>query len=231
MMVGLERMEMMGQIELLPAYPSHVAAMLKEGSIDLGLVPVAIIPEIAGARIIGAHCIASEGKVASVCLLSHVPIEEIQTVLLDYQSRTSAALIQILFEKYWKKEVEWQHTQEDFVSDINSTIAGLLIGDRCLEQRSHFKYVYDLGEAWMEMTGKPFVFAAWVANKALPASFVKAFNEANQIGLDDLDAVIEANQQLYYDASQYFKDNIHYNLDDYKRDGLNLFLKILTNKN
>lgn len=228
MMVGIERMEALGKLELLPAYPAQVASLLKQGTIDVGLVPIAIIPEIEHARIIGQHCIGCRGQVASVCLLSHVPLDQIKTVLLDYQSRTSAALIQILFREYWKKDVQWQDTREDFVADINGNVAGLLIGDRCLEQKDQFEYVYDLGEAWLEMTGKPFVFAAWVANKELPASFVKEFDEANQVGLDDLEKVIQANQYPFYDAATYFKENIHYVLDERKKEGLHLFLKYLT---
>ena len=99
MLYGIERSPVMDRIELIREYPSRVAHELIKGHIDVGLVPVAVIPQVRGAQIITDYGIACDGPVASVSLLSNVPMEEIKTVLLDYQSRTSANLVKILLSK------------------------------------------------------------------------------------------------------------------------------------
>ena len=96
----------MNDMELLLNYPSQLAKSLKEGSIDMALLPVAAMHEIPGARIVSDYGIASDGNVASVAIFSQVPMEEIKTVYLDYQSRSSVRLAQLLLEKHWKKQAQ-----------------------------------------------------------------------------------------------------------------------------
>ncbi|MFL5739009.1 MAG: MqnA/MqnD/SBP family protein, partial [Flavisolibacter sp.] len=116
---------------------------------------------------------------------------------------------------------------EDYREEIKGRSAGVVIGDRALKQRLKSKYIYDLGEAWLKHTGLPFVFAAWIANKDLPAPFVSAFNEANALGLQQMEDVIKENPYDAYDLSRYYHHNISYQLDDQKKKGLKLFLEKL----
>jgi chorismate dehydratase len=102
---GLDHGIMNGQAELIIDYPSRIASMLLEDQIDVGLVPVAIIPEMKEHYIISDYCIGSVGEVASVCLFSQVPMEKIESVLLDYQSRTSIALLKVLIKNFWNIDV------------------------------------------------------------------------------------------------------------------------------
>lgn len=214
----------MKDIQLVPDYPANIAAMLLEDKIDVGLVPVAVMPRLREAHIVTDYCIGCDGPVASVCLLSDVPLHEIKKVLIDYQSRTSANLIKILIKHYWKIEPELADTKQDYRNQITGTTAGLVIGDRCLEYRHKVKHVFDLGEAWKDFTGLPFVFAAWIANKKLPADFITAFNDACKNGVEAIDIVAEENKFPFYDSTTYFKSNISYLLDNNKRKGLNQFL-------
>src|SRR5580692_5951925 len=102
LLYGIERASLISDIELVIDYPSRIAAMLLKGEIDIGLVPVAVIPEMAAFYINGDYCIGSDGPVASVCLFSEVPVERIETVLLDYQSKTSVQLAKVLLKNHWK---------------------------------------------------------------------------------------------------------------------------------
>src|SRR5690242_3308024 len=155
------------EADLLIDYPSKIASMLLEDKIDVGLVPVAIIPEMKEYHIISDYCIGSVGKVASVCLFSDVLLDKIETILLDYQSRTSVALLKVLTREYWKLNVVFKNTSGNYQSKISGTTAGLVIGDRALQQRKISPFIYDLGEEWKRFTGFPFVFAAWISNKKL----------------------------------------------------------------
>ena len=221
----------MDDIELLLEYPAELARQLKEGSIDMALLPVAAMPDIEGARIVSEYVIGADKAVASVCIFSHVPMEEIETVYLDYQSRTSVRLAQLLIKHYWKRQVVYKPATEQYIEYINGNSAGVIIGDRALKQLTNFQYVYDLAEAWQAHTGLPFVFAAWVANKDLPEDFLQAFNEANAQGLSNIDAVVAENSFPYYDLKKYFTENVSYYLDEQKRKGLELFLRMINNSN
>ncbi|HEY6975381.1 MAG TPA: menaquinone biosynthesis protein [Chitinophagaceae bacterium] len=219
--------ELMHQIELIEEYPSKIANMLIDGAIDVGLVPVSIIPQLKEWHIVADYCIGANGDVASVCLFSEVPVEKIEKVLLDYQSWTSVHLCKILLKHFWKISPVLENTKENYIKDIRGTTAGIVIGDRALAQRKISPYIYDLGGAWKAMTGKPFVFAAWVANKQLPNDFIKQFNDANATGLEHIDEVIAANSNGVYDLNIYYKKNISYELTKEKLEGMNKFIKLL----
>jgi chorismate dehydratase len=201
--------------------------MLLNNEIDIGLVPVAIIPYMKEYYINGNHCIASNGNVASVCLFCEQPIEHIEKVLLDYQSRTSVQLARVLLKEYWKIEPELVDAGKDFRDHIRGTTAGVVIGDRALEQRKISPYVYDLAEAWKNLTGLPFVFAAWISNKRLDPAFIQAFDEGNRQGLLQIDEVVAENPYPMFNLQDYFRKHLDYRLDDQKRKGLERFLKYL----
>jgi chorismate dehydratase len=224
---GFEKGMMSEDIELLINYPSKVASELISNEIDIGLVPVAIIPQLKEHYIISDYCIGAIGPVASVCLFSDVPLQNIKTIFLDYQSRTSVELLKILVKEHWKLNVEFKIAEEDYISRIKETTAGLIIGDRALEQRKNFAHIYDLAEEWKRFTQLPFVFAAWVSNKQLPDDFIDAFNKANRFGLENLNKVIENTPYSIYDLHKYYTKNISYILDSNKRKGMELFLEKL----
>ena len=216
---------MQEEIVLTTDYPSRIAQKLLDDEIDIGLVPVAIIPRMKEAHITTDFCIGSNGQVASVCLFSDVPLENVENILLDYQSRTSVQLAKILLKEYWNLQPVLTDAKEDFREHIEGTTAGLVIGDRALEQRKKSAYIYDLGEAWKNMTGKPFMFAAWISNKKLSDHFMQAFNDANQYGLSRLNEVVEKQSYSLYDLNKYYTENISYQLDKSKKEGLDLFLE------
>lgn len=229
LLLGLEQSGLMSQIELVKAYPAKIAQDLIEGRIDMGLVPVAVTPLLKEAHLVSNYCIGAEGEVASVCIFSQVPMEQVEKVYLDYQSRTSVQLARILIEQYWKKEVEYIKAEEGYIQDIKENTAGVIIGDRALIARDQFEFVYDLAESWIQHTGLPFVFATWIANKPMPADFMEAFDKANAYGLQRINEVIATipEREQVYDLHKYYTQNISYELNQAKRKGLELFLSLL----
>ncbi len=230
-MYGIRRnADLMKRITLTESFPANIAGQLQRGDIDAGLVPVAIIPTLAESHIISDYCIGATGPVASVGLFSDTPLSAIRQVYLDYQSRTSVALAKILFEKFWKMKPVYLAADENYIQEISGHTAGIVIGDRALALRPEKKYSFDLAEAWIEMTGLPFVFAAWVANKRLPEDFIQSFNAANKAGIENMEAVVSENAFASYDLKTYYTENISYILDEEKKKGLALFLKLLKEK-
>ena len=225
---GFEQGLMNDEVELLIDYPSNIASLLQTNRIDIGLVPVAIIPTLAEHHIISDYCIGCDGEVASVCLFSEVPLAEISTILLDYQSRTSVALLEILIREHWKITPELRAAAADYEKNISGTTAGLVIGDRALVQRSKSKYIYDLGTAWKEMTGLPFVFAAWVSNKSLSPQFIRAFNDTISAGTRQIDVILQTVHLPEYDLKKYYNSNINFRLDGPQKEAITLFFGFLS---
>jgi chorismate dehydratase len=227
LLYGIERSPIRKDIELIIDYPARIAAMLVRDEIDMGLVPVAIIPSLKEHYINGDYCIGSDGSVASVCLFSECPIYEVEKVLLDYQSRTSVELAKVLLKEYWKVSPELIPMGKDFGERIKDKTAGVIIGDRALEQRKHSPFIYDLAEAWKGLTGLPFVFAAWISNKPLEPDFILAFDEANRQGIRHIEEVVAENPYPHFNLQDYFTRHLNYHLDDPKRAGLQRFLEYL----
>jgi chorismate dehydratase len=221
---GFEKGMMKDDIELEFEYPALVAHKLLNNEIDLGLVPIAVLENMDEYHIIGAHGIGCKGKVASVCLFSKVPIQQIDKVFLDYQSRTSVRLVQILMKHYWKITPTIVQGEPGFEELIENNSAGVIIGDRALNIQNDFPFIYDLGEAWFEFTGLPFLFAAWISNIPLPETFIRKFEAANQFGIDHLEKVITENPFPPYNLQYYYQENILFELTQDLRDGMDLFL-------
>lgn len=230
LLFGLEQGQLNDEVELLLDYPANLVKLLKSNQIDIGLIPVGALPSLGEYQIISDYCIGTEGEVASVAVFSEVPMEEIDTVLLDYQSRTSVMLCKILFEKHWKKKVQFIDTQdESYIENIRGNVAGLVIGDRALKIRAKFKFKFDLGLAWKEMTGLPFVFAIWVAKKQINAEFTALLNKDFGLGLSKINSIIKDNDESNYPMDMYFRKNISYVLSEKMMAGMELFLSFLKN--
>jgi len=230
LLYGLEHGQMSNEVELVLDYPANLVRLLQSNQIDIGLIPVGALPSLGDYHIISDYCIGTEGEVASVAVFSEVPMEEIDTVLLDYQSRTSVMLCKILFEKHWKKKVQFIDAKdESYIDNIRGNVAGLVIGDRALKIRSKFSYIYDLGLGWKEMTGLPFVFAVWVRKKEISGEFIPLFNEANGMGLSKINLIIDYNNESIYPMDMYFRKNISYRLTGGMRESMSLYLSFLKN--
>jgi len=227
LLYGIENSPIYHEISLITEYPARIAEMLLQDEIDIGLVPVSIIPEMKEYHINTRYCIGSDGPVASVCLFSEVPVQDIRTVILDYQSRTSVALAEILFEKLWKQNPEFVPADHEFLGEIQGNTAAIVIGDRALEQRKKSAYCYDLGEAWKNMTGLPFVFAAWISNKSLDPDWIDRFDKANAFGIQNISKVLTGLPANDFDMHTYFTKYLSYELNEEKLKGLELFLSML----
>lgn len=225
---GMQEESFLKEHELILSYPAKLAEMLKKGELDVALVPVALLPELPEYQIVSDYCIASDHEVASVCLFSEKPLSEIKRVYLDYQSKTSVALLKILFKEHWKKEVEWlPASDESYIDKIQEDTAGLIIGDRALQFHDRFAYRYDLATAWREMTGLPFVFAVWVSVHKQAGDWMYRFNQVNAVGVNQIDVISDKLLKNYPYAYSYFKYNINYILDVDFRAGIEKYLSLI----
>ena len=225
---GLQIPPVNGEIELLEDHPARLADMLLNNEIDLGLIPVAALPQLSEYFIVGDYCIGTEGEIASVGLFSEVPVNEIKKVYLDYQSRSSVALLKWLMKEYWGIYPEIiQAEDESYREKLTGTTAGLVIGNRAFEQRRISTFIYDLGSEWKKITGLPFVFAVWVSKKKLPDDFVEMFNKANAEGLSHIDEIVAQTPFELYDLKKYYTQHVSFRLDERKKRGMERFLELI----
>lgn len=231
LLYGIERSPLLERIELTTDHPASIAEMLLKDEIDIGLVPVAIIPEMKEYYINTRYVIGCNGPVASVCLFSEAPVEGLRKVLMDNQSKTSVVLAKILLKDYWKVSPEYEEASSGFLEEIKGRTGAVVIGDRALKQRFISSYTYDLGEAWKKMTGLPFVFAAWISNKKLDPGWVEAFDEANGAGVRHIDLVLEGLPEDLINLKDYYTRYLSYELDAEKERGLEVFLKKMKEQN
>jgi chorismate dehydratase len=229
---GIYRSPLADHLDLSLDIPSECARKLRDGEADLALAPVAIIPELPEAYLVSDYCIGAVGPVRTVSLFSEVPLEQVEEVLLDFHSKTSAALTRLLCAQYWQITPRFVAGGPGFEREIKGTTAGLVIGDRAFGLDGQYPFVYDLSEAWHRWTGLPFVFAAWISVRPVGAEFTKTFNEALRTGLDHLPELIKILPHMPgINLKEYYEDNISYPLDDAKWQGLQRFLTWIAGEN
>ena len=233
--------EIQTDIALSVDVPSRVAALLSEGELDVGLIPII---EYFRAKSSGpAYCvlpdisIASHGSVKSIQLFSRVPIHEIRRIALDTSSRSSIALLKILLaEKYGISPAFTTCAPTVIPSTALQNRqyppfeAVLLIGDPALRHLDSTAYSVDLGEAWYKLTGLPFVYACWVVREAAClGDLVQALLESKERGVAQIPEIVRVEarklglpETLCLD---YLKNCIKYDLDASAIAGIELFYK------
>lgn len=230
LLYGLLRNPISERLQLDLAIPSECARRLADGQADIALVPVAVLPELPRYRIISDYCIGANGAVATVCIYGDVPLEEMTHLYLDHHSRTSVMLARLLLAEYWCHDITFLDARDGYIDHINGTIGGLVIGDRSIGLDKRFDYVYDLGTAWKDHTGLPFVFAAWVTTRALSPAFIDDFNAALREGLAHLPQLqyLLPSPSPDFNLAHYFTHHIDYELNCDKRRALDRFLSYVS---
>ena len=220
---GLQHSDIIDLIDLSLDVPSDCAKKLITGQADIGLVPVVALLDIPDYHIISDYCIGAVTAVNSVFIFSKIPADQIKSLKLDDQSRTSNELAKILLKEHWNNPV--------FISDDDAD-AFVEIGDRTFGKKDKFPYAYDLAEEWIKFTGLPFTFAVWASNKPISQQFVDKFNAALKFGLDHRKDVIKqlpANND--FDLEDYLHHHIDFTLDQKKQEALELFLDLVKSLN
>lgn len=169
--------------------PSKLLAGLREGRFDVALLPVIDYQRMEGLTVIPAGGIGCDGPTLTVRVFSHVPPEQITVLACDPDSHTSVALARVILKELYKVTPEFIR-----LTDISNRAgeARLLIGDKVVcDEPLGFAHQLDLGGAWKELTGLPFVFAVWVARAGVDHSATaRLLRDARERGMSQLDTII-----------------------------------------
>lgn len=228
--------ELRKKYEVAYTLPSACAEMLRAGTADIGIIPAAAYATIPDLVIVPDVAIATRGPVASIYLATKVPLEQIKTIAADTSSRSSVGLLKVLMAKKWQLEPEFIPVEPKIEKMLKSADGALLIGDPALalgKTTPAGLQLYDLGEEWVNWTGKPFVFAFWAVRKAAnpDAQVARDFQLSRDHGLEAQNMARIASEWRTRigltedEITQYFTRNIEYRLAPDCLEGLKLFYR------
>ncbi|MDB6066305.1 MAG: Chorismate dehydratase [Pedosphaera sp.] len=214
--------------EIILATPAKLAEMLQKDELDAGLVSITEVLFHDRYDVLDGMAIASLGEVKSVFLAHRRPLEEAKEIFCDTASLTSVNLLRVLLaERGLKPELK---PLPDYASAASLDHV-LLIGDPAIEflRASHPHEIMDLGTAWLEMTGLPFVYAVWALRRGVENKPLRRqLREARDFGLDTLDTIIRERTEYDYDfRKDYLGWHIHYHLSTDEKRGLAKFIELL----
>jgi chorismate dehydratase len=214
--------------------PARCADMLAHAEVEAALVPVIEYQRIPELAVVPGVCVGSRERVRSVVLVMRDDLNDLRNVrrvALDNSSRTSAALVQIIFREFLSSEPEWTTRVPDLAAMLKENDAALMIGDPGMSFPREHLVVYDLAEVWREHTGLGFVFAMWMAReRELERVRRIDFAGARDEGLEHVEEIASfyrgAINLQFDEIKSYLLENISYELDDELRAGLNLFYSL-----
>lgn len=212
--------------------PARCADMLARGTVDAALVPVIEYQRLPEASIVPGVCVGARGLVRSVVLVTRgATLDEVQTVALDVSSRTSAALVEIIFREFVGREPRLTPSEPDLRKMLDEHDAALVIGDPAMTFQREGLRVYDLAGLWREYTGLGFVFAMWMAREGEGERLRHVdFAGARDEGLahtEEIAAQYEAKlRRPRAELLKYLRENISFELDTEMVAGLELFYRL-----
>lgn len=160
----IDGVEREADIEMIRRVPSRLLDTLESGAAGLALCPVIDFQQSTHElEIVPAGAIGCDGPALTVKVFSRSPIETVEEIWVDGESHTSVALLRIVMESLYDRQPLLRPLKPD--AERQSPGAVLLIGDKVVSAtpgRELYPYELDLGSAWRELSGKPFVFATWM---------------------------------------------------------------------
>jgi chorismate dehydratase len=224
---GIERVEL-----LTDTAPARCAEMLARGEVAAALVPVIEYQRMQSLAVVPGVCVGARRAVRSVVLATRLDdLRDVRRVALDESSRTSAALVRIIFREFYGIDVEAAARSPDVRAMLDAADAALVIGDPAMTFEREGLFVHDLATLWREHTGLGFVFAMWMAREAEAAAVRAAdFAGARDEGLTHIEEIVaEYSEQLKLpreELREYLTENVSFSLDEEMRAGLELYFAL-----
>lgn len=216
--------------------PARLADLLAEGRIDVGLIPAVEYLRGVGGDLVPGICIGARGAVRTVKVFSRDPLDQAVEIAVDRGSRSSVALLRVLLAELYGTEPDLHICEPRPESLFTHYDTVLVIGDRADEVDPAGLHVYDLGEMWQQLTGLPFVFAAWVMSTSMSTAdarrgkLIRVLTEARDLGFSRLEELADREskrRRIERDSFlSYWRDSIHYSMGEAELAGLRKFAEL-----
>ena len=206
--------------------------MLAEGAVEAALIPVIEYQRIPEVSLIPDVCVGSKGNVRSVVLVTRAnDLKDISSVALDESSRTSAALLKIIFREFLCVEPKWVTSTPNIERMLNENDAALIIGDPAMTFTRDDRRIFDMASLWREYTGLGFVFAVWAArNEDLPRVEDIDFAAARDEGLEQLEEILSHYEReiplAREELREYLTNDITFHIDASMTAGMKLYFDL-----
>jgi chorismate dehydratase len=173
--------------ELVTGTASELNDRLAAGGLQVSVVSAVEYARNASAyHLLPDLAISCDGPVRSVKLFSRIPVGDLTgaTVLVAASSRTSVLLLELLCRHRWRiaPHLATVRAEPTDLAGLQAFPhqAVLVIGDAALllSARGGYPHEVDLGTAWRDWTGLPFVFAVWAARREADGRTVARVHEA-----------------------------------------------------
>lgn len=217
-------------MDIISAVPSELNAKLLAGELDGGAVSTIeyLRHQDEFVPVPGA-CIRSDKAVASVIVMSREPLEQIEegAIAVSNQGATTPVLLKLLLQQKDIK-LRTEQTALRYPKALEQYPAALLIGDEALAAAAEAKtkrlHAWDLGIAWSDWTGMPFVYALWVVRRSIAEKnpemlrqIARSFTDSRRWGQTHERELIGRIQEKFPWPRQFIKDyldNLSYDLDE-----------------
>ena len=200
--------------EVIWDHPKELVSRLNAGEVDLALVPVWEILTGPIYRVVDGLAVGSRGEVRSVAVFHDKPLVECRGISLTPHSMSSVQLWRVVSKEALGLRLEEREDGE----------ARLRIGDEALREWTIRKGmgVTDLGKAWWDWTGKPFVFAVWAMRQGFrpDAGEVEKFRQGCLAGIAKRAELAEGELE-----KEYLTKCIRYELGREEKEGMAEFAK------
>ena len=226
---GLEQGVGEDRIDLSYDVPARLADRMLAGQLDVALMPVIELARLPELEIIPGLAIGTFGPSRSVLLISRKPIEAVESIALDIESRTSNALVQVLCDRVWNIAPSLKSGLCGLDNALRECDAAVQIGDKALfADPPAGTVVYDLGGVWSAATGLPFVFAAWFARPGVvDRELYEALHESRRRGARALEPIAAdytwCGAQYPQLSLDYLQKNIRFRLGSVELDAMRSF--------
>ena len=229
-LASLREMGVWIKLDIYTDTPARLADQLGDGQLDLAMIPtIEYLKQAETLRLLPGISIASRNQVGTVLLISKYPLNAIKSLAIDNRSRTSVALLKLMFKDEFSSGLKWLVCDPSPQKMLRDHDAALIIGDPALGFKKEGTIVYDLSEEWYQRTGKTFVHAVIAAREGVEIGdrIVEIFRLAKQGGLMKITTIARAQaRQTGFPENllvDYLKNKIRYNLGAEELDGLGYF--------
>jgi chorismate dehydratase len=212
--------------------PARCADLLAHGEVEAALVPIIEYQRIADVLVVPNVCVGSHSAVRSVVLISkYEDLKNVRSVALDDSSRTSQALVKIIFREFVGSEPKWESGAPNPQLMMERSDAALVIGDPAMKISPKDFHVFDLASLWRRFTDTGFVFAMWMARAGSVEAVSKLdFAGARDEGLEQIEKIVSQYENDLplprEEIRKYLTDNITFHVDESLEKGMRLYFEL-----
>lgn len=225
-------------MELVPGSPTELNRMLLDGKLDVSPMSSVEYHKNRDKFLLCPYLtVSSNGPVRSILVFSKLLIKKLngEKIALTNDSATSHVLLKIILGKRYGVKPDYFVSNADLNGMLKIAKAGLLIGDRAMEEslRLNGLYCYDLGKEWKELSGEKMVYAVWCIRRefvkkspVIAKKIMGAFRSSYEYSVNNIREIADRASTWNKFGKEFIREYLNgldFSFDKTARDGLLYF--------